>query len=277
MACGRTIPPLFLTKRSTSAVMDWSVNNKKVGAAMKVLEGKVAVVTGGNAGIGLAIARAYLDEGARVFVAGRRQAQLDEVEAELGPGVTGIRCDVGRLEDLDALFATVAEQAGRIDVLVANAGIGIVAPLGEITEEQFDAMFTTNVKGSLFTVQKALPLLSAGASIILTGSTAASRPEPYLPVYGATKAALRNLVRGFAHVAGERRYRINMLSPGGTRTQGLVDLISAEAVASAGASVPLGRLAEPEEIAAAAVFLASDASSYVNGSELAVDGGFAQI
>lgn len=213
----------------------------------------------------------------RVVLVGRRQEQLDEVEAELGPGVTGVRCDVGRLEDLDALYSTVAEQAGRIDVLVANAGIGIVTPLGEITEEQFDAMFTTNVKGSLFTVQKALPLLSPGASIILTGSTAASRPASYLPVYGATKAAIRNLVRGFAHGAGERRYRINVLSPGGTRTQGLVDLLPADELAAAGASVPLGRLAEPEEIAAAAVFLASDASSYVNGSELAVDGGYAQV
>jgi NAD(P)-dependent dehydrogenase (short-subunit alcohol dehydrogenase family) len=244
---------------------------------MKVLEGKVAVVTGANAGIGLAIARAYRAEGARVFVAGRRQAQLDEVEAELGPEVTGVRCDVGRPEDLDGLYATVAEQAGRIDVLVANAGIGIVAPLGEITEEQFDAMFTTNVKGSLFTVQKALPLLSAGASIILTGSTASSRPEPYLPVYGATKAAIRNLVRGFAHDAGARQYRINVLSPGGTRTQGLQELISPDELTAAEAAVPLGRLAEPEEIAAAAVFLASDASSYVNGSELAVDGGFTQV
>ncbi|MGW7532387.1 SDR family NAD(P)-dependent oxidoreductase [Amycolatopsis sp. NPDC054798] len=244
---------------------------------MKVLEGKVAVVTGANAGIGLAIASAYRAQGARVFVAGRRQAQLDEVEAELGPEVTGIRCDVGRLEDLDALYAAVAEQAGRIDVLVANAGIGIAAPLGEITEEQFDAMFTTNVKGSLFTVQKALPLLTPGASIILTGSTAVSRPQPYLPVYGATKAALRNLVRGFAHDAGTRQYRINLLSPGGTRTQGLQDLIGPDELAAAGASVPLGRLAEPEEIAAAAVFLASDASSYVNGSELAVDGGYAQV
>lgn len=244
---------------------------------MTVLEGKVAVVTGANAGIGLEIARSYRAEGARVFVVGRRQEQLDEVEAELGPGVTGVRCDVGRLEDLDALYSTVAEQAGRIDILVANAGIGIVAPLGEITEEQFDAMFSTNVKGSLFTVQKALPLLSPGASIILTGSTAASRPEPYLPVYGATKAAIRNLVRGFAHVAGERRFRINMLSPGGTRTQGLIDLLPSDELAAAGASVPLGRLAEPEEIAAAAVFLASDASSYVNGSEIAVDGGYAQV
>jgi NAD(P)-dependent dehydrogenase (short-subunit alcohol dehydrogenase family) len=244
---------------------------------MPVLENKVAVVTGANAGIGLAIARAFRAEGARVFVVGRRQEQLDEVEAELGPGVTGIRCDVGRLEDLDALYSTVAEQAGRIDILVANAGIGIVAPLGEITEEQFDAMFTTNVKGSLFTVQKALPLLSPGASIILTGSTAVSRPESYLPVYGATKAAIRNLVRGFAHGAGERRYRINVLSPGGTRTQGLVDLLPSDELAAAGASVPLGRLAEPEEIAAAAVFLASDASSYVNGAELAVDGGYAQV
>ncbi|AOS61861.1 SDR family NAD(P)-dependent oxidoreductase [Actinoalloteichus hymeniacidonis] len=244
---------------------------------MKVLEGKVAVVTGANSGIGLAIARAYRAEGARVFVAGRRQAQLDEVEAELSPDVTGIRCDVGRLEDLDALYATVAEQAGRIDVLVANAGIAIAAPLGEITEEQFDAMFTTNVKGPLFTVQKALPLLSPGASIILTGSTAASRPQPNLPAYGATKAAIRNLVRGFAHDAGTRRYRINVLSPGGTRTQGLQELLSTEELAAAGSSVPLGRLAEAAEIAAAAVFLASDASSYVNGSELAVDGGFAQI
>ena len=244
---------------------------------MKALEGKVAVITGANAGIGLAIARAYRAEGARVFVTGRRQDRLDEVEAELGPEVTGVRCDVTRLNDLDALYSAVAEQAGRIDVLVANAGIGIAAPLGEITEEQFDSMFDTNVKGALFTVQKALPLLAPGASIILTGSTAISRPQPYLPVYGATKAAIRNLVRGLAHEAGARQYRINALSPGGTRTQGLIDLVSTEELDAAGASVPLGRLAEPEEIAAGAVFLASDASSYVNGSELAVDGGFAQI
>ncbi|ACU37841.1 SDR family oxidoreductase [Actinosynnema pretiosum subsp. pretiosum] len=244
---------------------------------MNVLEGKVAVVTGANAGIGLAIARAYHAEGARVFVTGRRQAQLDAVEAELGQGVTGVRCDVGDLADLDALYAQVAERAGRIDVLVANAGIGITAPLGEITEEQFDAMFTTNVKGSLFTVQKALPLLAPGASIIFTGSSSATRPQPYLPVYGATKAAIRNLVRGFAHGAGAGGYRVNVLSPGGTRTQGLVDLLPPEELAAAGASIPLGRLAEPEEIAAAAVFLASDASSYVNGAELAVDGGAAQI
>ncbi|ATE55269.1 SDR family NAD(P)-dependent oxidoreductase [Actinosynnema pretiosum] len=244
---------------------------------MNVLEDKVAVVTGANAGIGLAIARAYHAEGARVFVTGRRQAQLDAVEAELGPRVTGIRCDVGDLADLDALYAAVAERAGRIDVLVANAGIGITAPLGEITEEQFDAMFTTNVKGSLFTVQKALPLLAPGASIIFTGSSAATRPQPYLPVYGATKAAIRNLVRGFAHGAGAGGYRVNVLSPGGTRTQGLIDLVPAAELDAAGATIPLGRLAEPEEIAAAAVFLASDASSYVNGAELAVDGGAAQI
>ncbi|MCO8271061.1 SDR family oxidoreductase [Actinoplanes sp. TRM 88003] len=244
---------------------------------MGVLQDKVAVITGANAGIGLAIARAYHAEGARVFVAGRRQAELDAVEAELGARVTGVRCDVGRLSDLDGLYATVGERAGRIDVLVANAGIGISASLGKITEEQFDAMFTTNVKGSLFTVQKALPLLSRGASIILTGSTAATRPQSDLPVYGATKAAIRNLVRGFAHGAGAGQYRINVLSPGGTRTQGLIDLVPADQLAAAGATIPLGRLAEPEEIAAAAVFLASDASSYVNGSDLAVDGGFAQV
>jgi len=272
----RGTPGSLLTARSISVLMDRTVKNWEW-ETMAVLQDKVAVVTGANAGIGLAIARAYRAEGARVFVVGRRQEQLDEIEAELGPGVTGIRGDVGRLEDLDALYATVAEQAGRIDVLVANAGIGIAASLGEITEEQFDAMFTTNVKGSLFTVQKALPLLSPGASIILTGSTAASRPEPFLAVYGATKAAIRNLVRGFAHGAGERRYRINVLSPGSTRTQGLIDLLSADELAASEASIPLGRLGEPEEIAAAAVFLASDAASFVNGSELAVDGGYAQV
>ncbi|MDL5156094.1 SDR family NAD(P)-dependent oxidoreductase [Actinomycetospora termitidis] len=240
---------------------------------MATLDGKVAVITGGNSGIGLAIARAYRAEGARVFVTGRRQEQLDAVEAELGPEVTGIRTDVGRLDDLDALFATVAEQAGRIDVLVANAGIGIAAPLGEITEEQVDAMFATNVKGTVFAVQKALPLLSPGASIILTGSTAASLPQPALPVYGATKAAIHNLARGFAQSARERRFRINVLAPGGTRTQGLLDLVPADDLAALETMVPLGRLAEPDEIATAAVFLASDASSYVNGSALAVDGG----
>lgn len=244
---------------------------------MGVLDGKVAVVTGGSSGIGSAIARAYRDEGARVFVTGRRRAQLAAAEAELGAGVIGVTCDVSRLEDLDALYATVAEQAGRIDVVVANAGIGIAAPLGEITEEQFDAMFATNVKGSLFTVQKALPHLAAGASIILIGSTAASRPEPFLPVYGATKAAIRNLARGFAHSARTRRFRINVLSPGATRTPGLLELLSPDDLAAAESAVPLGRLAEPEEIAAAAVFLASEASSFVNGSELAADGGYAQI
>lgn len=244
---------------------------------MGALQGKVAVVTGGNAGIGLAIARAYRAEGARVFVTGRRQEQLDAVEAELGPEVTGVRCDVGRLEDLDALYATVGEQAGRIDVLVANAGIGIAAPLGEITEDQVDAMVTTNVKGVVFTVQKALPLLAPGASIVLTGSTAASLPQPALPVYGATKAAVHNLVRGFAHGAGAHKFRINVLAPGGTRTQGLLDLVPADDLAAIETAVPLGRLAEPEEIAAAAVFLASDASSYVNGSELAAHGGVVQV
>ncbi|WP_433800283.1 SDR family NAD(P)-dependent oxidoreductase [Actinomycetospora sp. CA-084318] len=244
---------------------------------MAVLAGKVAVVTGGNSGIGRAIAQAYRVEGAQVVVTGRRQEQLDEVEAELGPEVTSVRCDVGRPADLDALYATVAERFGRIDVLVANAGIAIAAPLGEITEEQVDAMFTTNVKGTLFTVQKALPLLADGASIILTGSTAAHRPEPVLPVYGATKAAIRNLARGFAHGAGKGRYRVNVLSPGATRTPGLLDLLPADALAAAGTSTPLGRLGAPDEIAAAAVFLASDASSFVNGSELAADGGYAQV
>lgn len=244
---------------------------------MGVLDGKVALVTGGSGGIGLAIARAYLAEGARVFVTGRQRARLAAAEAELGPGATGVTCDVSRLDDLDALYATVAEQAGRLEVVVANAGIGIAAPLGEITEEQVDAMFATNVKGSLFTVQKALPHLAAGASIILIGSTAATRPEPFLPVYGATKAAIRNLVRGFAHSARTGGFRINALSPGATRTSGLLGLLSAADLAATEDSVPLGRLAEPEEIAAAAVFLASEAAGFVNGSDLAADGGYAQV
>ncbi|OLR91860.1 SDR family NAD(P)-dependent oxidoreductase [Actinokineospora bangkokensis] len=244
---------------------------------MGALDGKVAVVTGGSSGIGLAIARAYLAEGARVFVTGRRRPQLDAVEAELGTGVTALTCDVSRLNDLDALYATVAEQAGRVDVLVANAGIGIAAPLGEITEEQFDAMFATNVKGSVFTVQKALPLLAPGASIILLGSTAATRPESVLPVYGATKAAIRNLARGFAHSAKARQFRINVLSPGATRTPGLLDLLTPADLTAAESVIPLGRLADPTEIATAAVFLASDASSFVNGADLAADGGYAQV
>lgn len=244
---------------------------------MAVLTGKVAVVTGGSSGIGLAIARAYRDEGAKVFITGRRKETLDTAIAELGENVTAVVCDSAVPADLDALYETIREQAGHVDVVVANAGIGIEAAFGEVTEEQVDALFATNVKGTIFTVQKALPLLRSGASIILTGSSAATRPSPGLEVYGSTKAAVRNLARGWAHSSRQHGFRVNVLSPGMVPTPGLLDLVAPEIREQSKEMIPLGRHGEPEEIAAAATFLASDASSYVNGSELSVDGGVAQI
>ena len=246
-----------------------------------VLADKVAVVTGGNSGIGLAVARRFAAEGARVFITGRRQAQLDAAVADIGAGVTAIRCDVGNMADLDALYAAVGEQAGRIDVLAANAGGGVVAPLGEITEDQFDTTFATNVKGVLFSVQKALPLLSPGASVIVTGSTTSVRPNLGLEVYGATKAAVRNLVRSWALTSKAHNIRVNVLSPGPTATPGLLGLVPDDQQSAVldqlAGGVPLGRVADPDEIATAAVFLASDAASFVNGVELFVDGGYAQV
>jgi NAD(P)-dependent dehydrogenase (short-subunit alcohol dehydrogenase family) len=246
-----------------------------------VLAGKVAVVTGGGSGIGLAIARRFVAEGARVFITGRRQAQLEAAAADIGRGVTAVRCDVGNLADLDALYAAVGEQAGRIDVLVANAGGGVMARLGEITEEQFDTTFATNVKGVLFSVQKALPLLSPGASVIVTGSTASIRPGPGQEVYGATKAAVRSLVRSWALSSKARNFRVNVLSPGPTKTPGLLGIAPDDQQAAMlhqmAEAVPLGRVADPDEIAAVALFLASDAASYVNGAELFADGGSAQV
>ncbi|ATY12531.1 oxidoreductase [Amycolatopsis sp. AA4] len=244
---------------------------------MAVLAGKIAVVTGGSTGIGFATARAFRDEGARVFVTGRRKDALDAAVAELGPAVTGVVCDVSVPAELDAFYGTVRDQAGRIDVLVANAGVGAVAPLGEVTEELIDSVFGANVKGTIFTVQQALPLLSANASVILTGSTATTRPKEGLEVYAASKAAIRNLARGWALSSRTHGFRVNVVSPGGTRTPGLLDLVPAEALKQAAGEVPLGRLAEPEEIAAVTTFLASDASSYVNGAEFFADGGFAQV
>jgi NAD(P)-dependent dehydrogenase (short-subunit alcohol dehydrogenase family) len=243
----------------------------------KPLTGKVAVVTGGSTGIGFATARAFRDEGAKVFITGRRKDALDAAAAELGPAVTGVVCDVSVPSDLDAFYSTVRDQAGRIDVLVANAGIGTAAPFGEVTEELIDSVFATNVKGTIFTLQQALPLLSTNASVILTGSTAGTRPDPGLEVYGASKAAIRNLARGWARSSRAHGFRVNVVSPGGTRTPGLLELIPPEALKQAEGEVPLGRLAEPEEIAAVTTFLASDASSYVNGAEFFADGGYAQV
>jgi NAD(P)-dependent dehydrogenase (short-subunit alcohol dehydrogenase family) len=246
---------------------------------MAVLAGKVAVVTGGSSGIGFATARAFRDEGARVFVTGRRRDVLDAAVAELGPGVTGVACDVSVLAELDAFYRTVRDEAGRIDVLVANAGGATVVPFGEVTEAHVDAVLATNVKGTIFTFQQALPLLSANASVILTGSTAGTRPSPGLEVYGATKAAVRNLARGWAHSSRAHGFRVNVVSPGAVRTPGLRELLGPEWFegAETGAGVPLGRLGDPEEIAAVMTFLASDASSFVNGAEFFADGGFAQV
>ncbi|GAA1446494.1 SDR family oxidoreductase [Nocardiopsis tropica] len=241
----------------------------------EVLAGKVAVVTGANSGIGLAIARRFAAEGARVFLAGRRQEPLDAAVAEIGSAAIGVRTDVSVQTDLDNLYSVVREEAGRIDVLVANAGSAVPQRLGEITEEAIDATFGTNVKGTVFTVQKALPLLSNGASIVVTGSTSTLRPGPGLEIYGASKAAVRNLVRSWALSAQERKFRVNVLSPGPTETPGLVGAVGPDHQLAS--EVPLGRIGRPDEIAAVATFLASDASSFVNGVDWFVDGGQAQV
>lgn len=246
------------------------------------LDNKVAVITGANSGIGLASARRFAQEGARVFMTGRRQRELDAAVAEVGNGARGVQGDIGNLADLDRLYEAVREEAGRIDVLFANAGGGGFASLPEITEEDYERTFSTNVKGTLFTVQKALPLLVDGATVILTGSTAASTGSPAFSVYAASKAAVRSFARNWILDLAPRRIRVNVLVPGPTSTPGLHGLSStAEAkrafVTAMEAQVPLGRMGTPNETAAAALFLASDESSFVNGCELFVDGGQAQV
>jgi NAD(P)-dependent dehydrogenase (short-subunit alcohol dehydrogenase family) len=246
------------------------------------LEGKIAVVTGGTSGIGLATAKRFVSEGAHVVVTGRRQAELDAAVAEIGDA-TGFRVDSSKMADLDTLFERVKAERGRIDVLFANAGGGSMLPLGAITEEQYDDTFGRNVKGVLFTVQKALPLLADGASVILTGSTAASSGTPAFSVYAASKAAVRAFARNWILDLKDRHIRVNTLSPGSTKTPGLVELAGPGAAEQQGmldymaSQIPLGRVGDPDEIAKAAVFLASDDSSFVNGAELFVDGGQAQI
>nr|WP_299037787.1 SDR family oxidoreductase [uncultured Pseudokineococcus sp.] len=241
----------------------------------------MAVVTGGTSGIGLAIARRFVAEGAQVFVTGRRQAQIDAAVAELGPRAVGVRCDVGKLADLDALYEVVARQSGRIDVLVANAGGAVPAVLGDITEEQFDAMFATNVKGAVFGVQKAMPLLSQGAWVILVGSSTSTRPDRGLEVYGATKAALRNFARSWTLNARENGFRVNVLSPGPIRTPGLLGVVPEDQqddfVEMFETVLPAGRLGDPDEVASAALLLASDTATYVNGAEWFIDGGYTSI
>src|SRR6202051_760797 len=242
---------------------------------MGKLRGKVAVITGGTTGIGLATAQLFVREGAHVFITGRRQKELDEAVKTIGHNVTGVQGDVSNLADLDRLYETVAKK-GRIDIIFANAGFAEFAPLGSITEEHFDRLFNTNVKGTLFTVQKAMPLLNDGASIILTGSVASVKGTPAFWVYGATKAAIRNFVRGWTVELKDRRIRSNVLSPGPTDTP-LVSQQPADVMARLVSTVPIGRIGQPEEIAKAALFLASDDSSFVAGIELFVDGGRGQI
>jgi NAD(P)-dependent dehydrogenase (short-subunit alcohol dehydrogenase family) len=249
----------------------------------KKLEGKVAVITGGNSGIGLATARRFVDEGAYVFITGRRQDKLDRAVKQLGRNVTAVQGDVAKLTDIDRLYATVGEQKGRIDVLFANAGLaGESTPLGKISEELFDTLFDVNVRGLLFTVQKALPLFRDGGSIVLNASTASIMGNPGRSVYAAGKAAVRSFARTWTVELKERRIRVNTLSPGPIDTPIFKTLSPNEEEVARLKSlivslVPMGRFGTPEEVANAALFLASDDSSFVTGVELFVDGGVAQV
>ncbi|ARN19944.1 SDR family NAD(P)-dependent oxidoreductase [Piscinibacter gummiphilus] len=247
---------------------------------------KVAVITGGTSGIGLAAAKAFASEGAFVYITGRRQAELDAAVAAIGPNATGVQADSTRLADLDRLYDTVRERHGRIDVLYANAGGGGMVPLSELTEAHVDETFDRNVKGVIFTVQKALPLLDKavrGASVILAGSTTSVMGTANFSIYSATKAAVRNLARSWILELKGRNIRINTLSPGPTHTPGLVELAGPDAAQQQGlldyltSQLPIGRMGQPEDIAKAAVYLASDDSSFVTGIELFVDGGMVQI
>jgi NAD(P)-dependent dehydrogenase (short-subunit alcohol dehydrogenase family) len=244
-------------------------------AESKKLRGKVTVITGGTTGIGLATAKLFVKEGAYVFITGRRQRELDEAVKAIGNNVTGVQGDVAKLTDLDRLYEAVKTK-GRIDVVFANAGVAEFAPLGKITEEHFDRLFNINVKGTLFTVQKALPLLNDGGSIILNGSVASVKGTPAFGVYGATKAALRSFVRTWTSDLKDRRIRSNVVSPGPTDTPA-VDGQPVDAIARIVSTIPMGRMGEPDEIARAALFLASDNASFITGIELFVDGGRAQI
>jgi NAD(P)-dependent dehydrogenase (short-subunit alcohol dehydrogenase family) len=242
---------------------------------MGKLQGKVAVITGGSTGIGLATAKLFVREGAYVFITGRRQKELDEAVKAIGSNISGVQGDVAKLADLDRLYETVKGK-GRIDIVFANAGIVEIATLKEVTEKNFDKIFNINVKGTLFTVQKALPLLNDGGSIILMGSVASVKGTPGWSVYGASKAAIRNFVRGWTVELKDRRIRSNVLSPGPIETP-LAAAQPQDAIASIVSTIPMGRMGEPDEVAKAALFLASDDSSFVTGIELFVDGGRAQI
>ena len=247
----------------------------KASNVMGKLQGKVAVITGGTTGIGLASAKLFVKEGAYVFITGRRQKELDDAVRAIGSNVTGIQGDIARPADLDSLYERI-KKMGRIDVLFANAGIGAFVPLGNITEEYFDETFNVNVRGTLFTVQKALPLLNDGASIILTGSVAGVKGTPAFGVYAASKAAIRSFVRTWTTELKDRGIRSNVVSPGPVDTPILTGQ-PPETIARIVSTIPMGRIGEADEVAKAALFLASDDSSFITGIELFVDGGRAQI
>jgi NAD(P)-dependent dehydrogenase (short-subunit alcohol dehydrogenase family) len=251
---------------------------------MGQLDNKTALVTGASTGIGLAVARRFAAEGATVYLTGRRKAGLDAAVEEVGSGGIGVRSDVSRLDDLDRLFAGITERSGHLDIVVANAGVGDFGPLGEITEEEYDRTTSINLKGTVFTVQKALPLLSAGASVILLSSSAALRGVPGLGVYAATKAAIRSLARTWAAELADRGIRVNTLTPGPVATPGGDELRAAfpqgdqaAATTEPAAPTPLGRAGRPDEVAATALYLAGDQSSFTTGAELFVDGGATQL
>lgn len=249
---------------------------------MSKLQGKVAVITGASSGIGLAIAKRFALEGAQVYMTGRRQRDLDAAVRKVGANSYGVQGDVANLGDLDRLYDVVRARSKNVDVLVANASIGSFAPVGEITEEHYERTFSTNVKGTVFTVQKALPLLRNGGSVVLIGSTAATTGTPAFSIYSASKSAIRSFARNWILDLAVRGIRVNVLVPGATMTPGWRGLAGSEEQyremqAFSKAAAPLHRLGTPEEIASAALFLASEESSYVTGSELFVDGGSAQV
>ena len=246
------------------------------------LEGKIALITGGNSGIGLATAKEFVNEGAYVFITGRRERELAAAVKVMGKNVSAVQGNVSNLGDLDRLFAQIKREKGKLDIVFANAGVATYAPFGKITEEHYDSIFNINVKGLLFTVQKALPLLPDGASIILNASIVASKGLSSNSVYSATKAAVRSFARTWTTDLKDRRIRVNAVSPGPIDTPGLSELLASsetgqERKKMISNTVPLGRFGTPDEIAKAVVFLASDDSSYITGTELFVDGGFAQV
>jgi NAD(P)-dependent dehydrogenase (short-subunit alcohol dehydrogenase family) len=249
---------------------------------MPALQGKVAIITDGSSGIGLAIAKRFVSEGAYVFITSRRQSELDKAVAEIGKNVTAVQGDVSKLEDLDRLYSVVSSQGRRIDVVVAGAGLVVMAPITTATLEQFDRTFDTNARGAFFTVQKALSLMNDGGSIILIASAGKNRATPGRSLYSRTKAALRSFVRTWTMELKDRGIRSNVLSPGATETPILEDLFGSQEAAEAGkvqlaSATPLGRIGRPDEVAAAALFLASSEASFIAGIDLAVDGGLSAV